>query len=376
MSVPSEKTSATSEEAKPRGVRRRIQFQTWRVLAAAFGLAAVAGLMWPIVWGESGRKGTGRSTLAASTNEASTLHIDVIQPVKGGVRRLTIQPGSVHAFESVDLYAKASGFLKSQRVDIGSSIRRGEPLAEIDAPELQGAVDAADAAVEQAKAKCGQAVSRVATAEADRLPADASVTQAESDIARLAARRSLSEKQFERIKDLHARRAVDGKLMDEQQQEFESAQAAERTGYAAVKTARAETASAAAKVLETKADVAETRASLRLAGARLERIKVLASYTKISAPFDGVITRRNFHPGAFIRSAADGHANRPDARGDPGARPRCAAARRRRQGHRRGRCTERQGVPGGRRPAGEVRGPDDSNDARGSGHPQSRRTPR
>jgi RND family efflux transporter MFP subunit len=296
----------TRKETRPSGFLPRIKVRAWRVVGVAFSLAAAAGLIWPVVWGETGRNGSGQATPADPTKGVSVPRVEVVRPVRGGVRRLTIQPGSVHAFESVDLYAKASGFLKSQGVDIGSSIKRGEALAEIDAPELQGDVVEAEAAVEQAKAKTDQAVSRVATAEAERGTADAAVTQAESDIARLASRRSLTQKQYNRINDLHARNAIDGKLVDEQQQELESAQAAERTGHAAVATARAVAATAAAKVLEAKADVAEARAALRLAGARLERIKILAAYTRISAPFDGVITRRNFHPGAFIRSAADG----------------------------------------------------------------------
>ena len=293
-------------ETKPRSLLPRIKIRAWRVLGVSLGLAAAAGLLWPVVWGETGREGSGPASAASLTKAVPALRVEVVQPVRGGVRRLTIQPGSVHAFESVDLYAKASGFLKSQTVDIGSSIKRGAVLAEIDAPELQGAVAEAEAAVEQAKAKVDQAVSRIATAEAERMAAGAAITQADSDIARLASQRSLSQKQFDRVKDLHARNAVDGKLVDEQQQQLESAEAAERTGRAAVATARALAATAAAKVLEAKADVAEARAALRLAGARLDRIKVLAAYTRISAPFDGVITRRNFHPGAFIRSAADG----------------------------------------------------------------------
>ena len=76
--------------------------------------------------------------------------------------------------------------------------------------------------------------------------------------------------------------------------------------HAAVKTARAQVAAAATRVLEAKADAAEARSAIRLARARFDRAKVLVGYTRIVAPFDGVITRRNFHPGAFIRSATEG----------------------------------------------------------------------
>ena len=49
----------------------------------------------------------------------SAVRVDVVKPRPGGLVRQTIQPGSVHAFESVDIYAKVSGFLKTQEVDIG-----------------------------------------------------------------------------------------------------------------------------------------------------------------------------------------------------------------------------------------------------------------
>ena len=165
-----EGTNATTPRVRVRPSRPRWRIRTglWRVLAAGFGLAVIVGLIWPVVWGEAGRDGPGPTTLAASTKASSVLRVDVARPVLGGVRRLTIQPGSVHAFESVDLFAKASGFLNTQQVDIGSSIKRGEPLAEIDAPELLADRDEAEAAVEQAKAKEDQAVRGVATAESER----------------------------------------------------------------------------------------------------------------------------------------------------------------------------------------------------------------
>ena len=159
-----------------------------RFCRESLGLAAVAGLIWPVVWVNSGQGVRGSAALAAATQEASTQRVEVIRPVRGGVRRLTIQPGTVHAFESVDLYAKASGFLKTQQVDIGSRIKAGQALAEIDAPELQRDVDEAGAAVEQAKAQAELAVARVATAEAERAANVAEVTQAEADVLRLVAK--------------------------------------------------------------------------------------------------------------------------------------------------------------------------------------------
>jgi HlyD family secretion protein len=69
---------------------------------------------------------------------------------------------------------------------------------------------------------------------------------------------------------------------------------------------RAQLIAAGARVKKAEADVAEARANVRVAEAKLAGANVLVGYTKITSPYDGVITRRNFFPGAFIRSAAEG----------------------------------------------------------------------
>jgi RND family efflux transporter MFP subunit len=257
-----------------------------------------------MVWGDSEAESLALESRAeGATHEASARRVDVVRPGRGGVRRLTIQPGSIHAFESVDLFAKVSGFLKTQRVDIGSEVKRGEVLAEIDAPEREKDVDEAVAAVERDRALADLAEARVATAQAELAAAIAAVPQAEADLEQGTARRVLSEKQFDRVKNLHSRNAVDRKLVDEHQHEAEAMRAAERSARAAIASARAQVNTAEARVRQAKADLAEARAVIKGAEARLARARVLVDYTRIVAPFDGVVTQRNYFPGAFIRSA-------------------------------------------------------------------------
>ena len=75
------------------------------------------------------------------------VQVQVVKPTRGGLEQTVRQPGSVHAFEWAALFAKVSGYLKTQRVDIGDSVKRGEVLAEIDAPELESEVQEAAAAL-------------------------------------------------------------------------------------------------------------------------------------------------------------------------------------------------------------------------------------
>ena len=82
--------------------------------------------------------------------------------------------------------------------------------------------------------------------------------------------------------------------------------AAELASQKAVLKSRADFTASVARVKKAEADLAEARANVQVAEAKLAKAEVLVAYTKIRAPYQGVITKRNFFPGAFIRSAAEG----------------------------------------------------------------------
>jgi RND family efflux transporter MFP subunit len=232
--------------------------------------------------------------------------VKVVHPAKGGIERNMTQAGSVHSYETVDLYAMTSGFLRTQGVDIGSRVKKGQVLAEIDVPRERSAVAENAALLGQAKSRTDQMKAKVKVAEATRDAMAATVAQTESDIDRVVAQRRLAESQFLRVKDLNERHAVDRKLVDEQQRDFEAAVAAEKTARLAVETAKAKLMAATAEIDQARSDVAESEIAVHVASARLGKAQVDLDYAKIVAPFDGVVTRRHFHPGSFIRAATDG----------------------------------------------------------------------
>jgi RND family efflux transporter MFP subunit len=249
-----------------------------------------------------------RQTIAAAEapKEPSLSTVQVIRPTSGGIQRTIQQPASIHAFEVVDLYAMVSGYLKAQSVDIGSRITRGQVLAEIDVPRDAKAVEEAASLVQQARARLAQAEAMIDVAEAESQAARATANQAASDVDRLKAERVFAEKQLARINELVGHRAVDRKLVDEQQARLDSARAAERTAGIAVETARARALAAKAGVEKARVDADAARASLGVAEASRDRLKVNLAYAKIIAPFDGVVTNRTFHPGALIHSGLGG----------------------------------------------------------------------
>jgi len=61
-------------------------------------------------------------------------------------------PGTLQAVTEAPILARADGYLKNRYVDLGDRVRSGQPLAEIDAPELDQQILQAEAAVAQAQA--------------------------------------------------------------------------------------------------------------------------------------------------------------------------------------------------------------------------------
>ena len=285
-------------------IRRRL---TWRRLVGVMLVVAVTSVG---LWLNRGRAQSlsqeVETNLVVQKAEQAIESVKLVTPRVGGIPRTIQQPATMHAFESVDLYAMVSGYLKSQSVDIGSRIKKGEVLAEINVPRDAKARDEAAALVVQAKAQVTQAEARINMAQAQRDAAQAAIAVAEADLDRLVARRVFAEKQYARVNSLVAEHVADAKLADEQTSDLAAAVAAERTGSSEILNAKAKLLAAEAAIDQAKADAAEARANQGVAEARLDRANVNLNYAKIVAPFDGVVTHRTFHPGAFIRAATVG----------------------------------------------------------------------
>ena len=232
--------------------------------------------------------------------------VETVHPRQGGVERTTTQAGSVHAFDHASLYAKVSGFLKLQNVDIGDRVKQGDLLAVIEVPELDKAIDQNKAMLDQARANVKVTEAKIRSARAAKEAAEALVKQAETMVVAKRSNQDLQDKQLARISGLVARQAVEKKLEDEQQDRTEVARADVGVAQAEVLSARAVVLSKEALVEEAQADMIEAQANVEVAEANLGRAKVMQDYTRITSPYDGVITLRSYHRGDFVRSASEG----------------------------------------------------------------------
>jgi HlyD family secretion protein len=249
---------------------------------------------------------SGEPGRSAKSGKGAPVPVRVARPQPGGVERVVTRPASVHSFDHADLYAQVSGYLKKQVVDIGDVVKKGQQLAEIDAPELWARVQQAEADLEKARSAVEVAQARARGSEADLEQARTRAEQAETDVQKYTALVTLRKAEYRRIRALAEADAVQRELVDEKLEARRAAEADVAAATKAVLTAKSGVRAAAATLQEAKAKVIDARAQVKVAEAALTHARVMAGFTQILSPYDGVVTRRTFHPGDFVRDASRG----------------------------------------------------------------------
>jgi RND family efflux transporter MFP subunit len=92
------------------------------------------------------------------TVEQAIPTVAVMQPKKGSMKDEIVLPGNIQAFTDSPIYARTSGYLKKWYTDIGTRVKAGQLLAEIETPEVdqQLAQARADLATAQANLKLAE----------------------------------------------------------------------------------------------------------------------------------------------------------------------------------------------------------------------------
>jgi RND family efflux transporter MFP subunit len=252
--------------------------------------------------------GHGAASHGGGGSAADRPRVEVVRPRRGGMERTTNQPGTVRAFDFAQLYAKVSGYVKELRVDRGSRVKMGDPLIELDVPELLAAVEQAKASLARANASVVQAEAKVNSAKEMINAKLADLEKAETDLRAKTAYREYRDKQYERISQLVARGAVEERLKDEEEDRRAAAREDEAAAKSGVAAARAHVAESRAFLAQAHADLKGAEADVNVSKANLDKELALESYTHIKSPYDGVIIFRGegVHKGAFVRSADEG----------------------------------------------------------------------
>lgn len=126
--------------------------------SVAIGVVVLALVAWKVYAAQNAR-----TKLKSDTEAQAIITVATTKPKSdAGTSELSL-PGSVQANYEAPIYARTSGYLKKWYVDIGTPVKAGQVLAEIDAPEVDQQLRAAQA--DRASAEANQ---RIAQSTADR----------------------------------------------------------------------------------------------------------------------------------------------------------------------------------------------------------------
>jgi HlyD family secretion protein len=197
--------------------------------------------------------------------------------------------------KQVAIFAKVSGYIKRLGAELGDFVRESQLLVEIEAPELNAAVEQARAAVATAEANLNVARSTLESARANAANQEANLVRARA-VARNDTRNAA------RLEDLHARGLISAMDRDNARTNADASDAS-------VKAAEAQLAAALSQVETQKSQIVLAQSSVEGAQASLRISQTSLDNTRILAPFPGYISARNLYPGAAVNSQAAGTNN-------------------------------------------------------------------
>jgi RND family efflux transporter MFP subunit len=141
----------------------------WVVIALVLLLA---------VWGILSRL-LARNALAREARESAVPMVVTTRPQRGPATDTLVLPGSVQAYYEAPIYARTSGYLKTWYTDIGTAVKKGQLLAEIETPEVDQQLRQAEADLGTARAN--YELARTTNERWQGLLATQSVSQQDAD---------------------------------------------------------------------------------------------------------------------------------------------------------------------------------------------------
>jgi RND family efflux transporter MFP subunit len=168
--------------------------------------------------------------------------------------------GEFKPFQDVDVHAKVAGYIKKIYVDVGDHVKVGQTLAILEVPELAAQLAGADAAARRATEEIGRA---------------------QGDLERAKSNHSAMHSAYARLSD--AAKTRQGLVA---QQELDDSQAKDLESEAQVSSA--------------KSALSAARQELEVAQANQKQVSALSDYTRITAPYAGVVTNRYADTGALV----------------------------------------------------------------------------
>lgn len=235
-----------------------------RVIIAVAVLAVIALAVWR--WQTRAPADAAEENASARADSADAPSAGVARAERRNLSSKLIIAGEFKPFQDVDIHAKVAGYIQHIYVDVGDHVKEGQTLAVLEVPELAAQLSGAEAAVRATKEQ---------------------IRHAQGELQRAESSHAAAHSAYTRLKQ-----AADSRAGLVAQQEVDDSQA---------------------KDLESEGQVASAEASLSAAQQQLEvaqanqkQVSALSDYTRITAPFAGVITSRTADTGSLVSAGTTG----------------------------------------------------------------------
>src|ERR1700683_1611121 len=221
-------------------------------------LGALAAIVAAMAIGSSSCSGKGEPVEASGP----TVTVGVTKVVKKSLGRQLTLSSELVPFQEIDVYAKESGFVKKLDVDYGTHVKAGQVIATLEIPELE-------AQLQEDQAEIKNAVNQV--------------SRAQHELARYQAQYNALHLQYTRLNGVF--QSQPGIVA---QQEVDDAQGKDLA--------------ASSQVDAGQAALDASQSQLGVAQAKLAHDQSLFDYSKITAPFSGVVTERYANLGTLVQA--------------------------------------------------------------------------
>jgi len=191
--------------------------------------------------------------------------VGVTKVIKKSLGRDITVSSELVPFQEIDVYAKEAGYVKKLLVDYGTHVKAGQVMAVLEIPELE-------AQLQQDQAEIKNATNQV--------------TRAQHELARYQAQYKALHLQYTRLSGVF--QSQPGIVA---QQEVDDAQGKD--------------VAASSQVDAGQAALDAAQSQLAVAKAKLAHDQTLFDYSKITAPFSGVVTQRYANLGTLVQSGTN-----------------------------------------------------------------------
>ena len=202
---------------------------------------------------------------AAESTSSPGVSVAVAKVARKNLAQTLTISSELVPFQEIDVYAKESGYVTDLRVDYGSHVKANDILAVLEIPELQSQLKEDDASIKNASDQ---------------------ITHAKNELARIQATYKALKSNYDRLSSVAKSKPG---LVAQQEVDDQEAKA----------DASAEQIEAA------NSNIASAQSLLAVAQAKKEHDQVLFDYTKITAPFNGVVTQRYANKGTLLQAGTN-----------------------------------------------------------------------